>query len=729
MRKIFVALLSVLLLAGCGASPTGPAPDFSLVVIPAAVTLTNGGAAQQLTVTAAAQNGFSGSVKISLPGLPAGVVASPATLTITPGQLQQIMLTASGAAVTTAGNLTVQASTDGLTHTAGVGLVVDAPHAAVTTATLSATSFGFGNDLVGLALTRPVVTLGNTGGAALTLKPTLTGDADFSIVPTQSCGSTLAAGASCKITLAYTPKTASLPKTQTAVLDLGLGNVVPGTAQTVMVSGASAVLPPGTVTSTNNPQVALYELALPFPGAMTVNFGKDTTYGLKTWTQTLATGSGTVSVLVAGMTGNSTYHMQAVVQLRNGASVTDVDHVFTTGAPLVQPDVSVTTTPGMTPQPGVEALTGVTGSAFGLSVTDLQGNVIWSYTLPAPAPGVGIQGAKLLPNGHFLLSFGNTSTVALNGPPAAGVNIAIREISLAGDIVREISLLDLNSELAEAGYKFQLLTFHHDVTPLPNGHWLVLGNTTRQFTDLPGYPGVTTVLGDVVVDLDTNLQPVWVWNEFDHFDVNRHPLSFPDWTHTNAVVYSKDDGNLLVSMRHQNWVVKVDYKDGQGSGDVLWRLGQGGDFTLAGGTDPTDWPYAQHFPSFVSANTSGVFSLVLMDNGNDRSFPAGVTCGTAGGPPCQYSTIPIFQIDETAKVATLLFHQILAPALYNSFGGSADVLANGNVEFDLCGVGANSDIFEVTQTSTPHTVWHMHVDNGNMYRGYRIPSLYPGVQW
>ena len=95
---------------------------------------------------------------------------------------------------------------------------------------------------------------------------------------------------------------------------------------------------------------------------------------------------------------------------------------------------------------------------------------------------------------------------------------------------------------------------------------------------------------------------------------------FPDWTHANAVLYSKDDGNILISMRHENWVIKVDYEDGKGTGAVIWRLGQGGNFTLKNGADPTDWEYAQHYPSFFSANTTGVFSLGVMDNGDDRIF-------------------------------------------------------------------------------------------------------------
>lgn len=284
-----------------------------------------------------------------------------------------------------------------------------------------------------------------------------------------------------------------------------------------------------------------------------------------------------------------------------------------------------------------------------------------------------------------------------------------------------------------------MITFHHDVTPLPNGHWLVLANTTMALSSTTT-PALTneppqTVLGDVIVDLDQNMQPVWVWNEFNHLDVNRHPENFPDWTHTNAVIYSKDDGNLLVSMRHQNWVVKVDYNNGAGTGDILWRLGEGGDFTLVNGTDPTDWFTGQHGPSFTTTNTTGIFGLTLMDNGDFRTFPQGVTCGSSGAPPCLYTTVPTFQINEAAKTATLDFHQTLPTNLYNWFGGNAEQLANGDEEYDLCGLGGTgavavgSAVYEVTQGSSPQTVWNMNVTGTNLYRAFRIPSFYPGVQW
>jgi arylsulfate sulfotransferase len=150
------------------------------------------------------------------------------------------------------------------------------------------------------------------------------------------------------------------------------------------------------------------------------------------------------------------------------------------------------------------------------------------------------------------------------------------------------------------------------------------------------------------------------------------------------------------------------------------------------GTDPIDWQYAQHYPSFFSKNTAGVFSLGAVDNVNDRTFPAGVTCGTAGLQPCFYTTIPVWLINESAKTATLTFHQVIPAGLYSNFGGNTELLANGDVEYDLCGVEASpigSYVYEVTPENSPQTVWRMHVTGTYLYRAFRIPSFYPGVQW
>jgi arylsulfate sulfotransferase len=265
---------------------------------------------------------------------------------------------------------------------------------------------------------------------------------------------------------------------------------------------------------------------------------------------------------------------------------------------------------------------------------------------------------KLLPSGHMMcIIFPASGLPGVSVPPNARTEI--REIDLAGNLIRHLTMQDLDARLAAANFNITLQLFSHEFTLLPNGHILVIANTLRSFNDPPGCPGTTVVLGDVVVDLDPNFNPVWLWNEFDHFDVNRHPMRFPDWTHSNAVTYSPDDGNFLVSIRHQNWVVKVDYRDGAGTGNVVWRLGHEGDFKLLDATHPTDWMYAQHDPNFISSNTTGSFQIAIMDNGDDRVFQPSVACNQPGNPPCTYSTIPVMQVDENAKTASFLFHQVM----------------------------------------------------------------------
>ncbi len=724
---LFSGFCSLGLLLGC-AITTGQT-NFALEVSPAAITVVAGGAAQTLTIGV---TGANGNVAVTVGSLPAGVTAMPALLSIAPGTLAQVSISASADATPSAADV-VFTGTLGAQTQGGTASLRIMPQAS-TTVSFSATSFDFGDNLVNNTVTQTVVAVGNTGSVALTLSPTVQGDNSYTIAPGTSCGQQLAAGAHCDMVLSYDPKTPSAPASQNATLNMGFGNVSSDTPEAVAITGIAAALSAGQVTATNNPQVALYTMTLPFPGAVTIDFGTTTAYGLETWARATGTAGGAVSIFVAGMRGNTLYHMQASVLLANGITTTDMDQTFTTGPvpPNMEMGVTTTTTPGMTPQPGLEVLNPLGGHPTGIVVTDLAGNLLWTYGNPGD-PGLNfIDGVKMLPNGDFLLVIGPNSGNVLDGPLLQGTINEIREVNLAGDTVREISVDDLNAELATAATctecNVTLEAFHHDVEPLPNGHWLVLANTTMMLstTTTPAFDGPpTAVLGDVIVDLDQNLRPVWAWNEFNHLDPNREGFAFPDWTHTNAVLYSKDDGDIVVSLRHQNWILKVSYANGTGDGSILWRLGEGGDFTLEGGTDPTDWEYAQHGPSFFSANTSGTFSLGVMDNGNDRIFPAGVTCGSPGAPPCFYTTVPIWRINEEAKTAALTFHQILPANLSSSFGGNAEQLQNGDVEYDLCTPG---QIYEVTEEPNPQTVWNMTLSTV-AYRAFRIPSLYPGVQW
>jgi len=546
-------------------------------------------------------------------------------------------------------------------------------------------------------------------GSGFTPQSTLT--ANGSAVPATLVGSTQLA--------------ATLPVqmlAQPAVLNIVVSNPAPGVGTSSSV--ALTVLAQGSVSPTANPQVALYSFGSPRDASVSIEFGTDTTYGLHTWAQDTPPGGGTVEILVAGMRANTTYHMRADVNFPDGTQFFDTDHTFTTGGlPAARvPQVTVTEPSGLSPSGGVEMLHLSPGnSQVQIAAVDNNGNLIWYYDVPA---GFVPEPIKLLPNGHILVNLNTTSTLGTN---AVG---DVREIDLAGNVVRDFTVDDLNHALTVAGFSLQVSSIHHDLVQLPNGHLILLVNRNKVFTDLPGYPGTTLVLGDALVDLDENLTPVWVWDTFDHLDVNRHPMLFPDWTHSNAVLYSADDGNLILSMRHQSWVIKIDYQDGRGSGDIVWRLGYQGDFTLTNG-GPQDWFFAEHYPAYASPNTTGVFKFIVFDNGDNRVLDAsGDVCGTPGQIAC-YSRIPIFQIDELGKTATLLWEYNAQP-VYSFWGGSAQQLDNGNVVF---GITTPSDdptgarYMEVTHDPVPQVVLRMEISGQNAYRAVHLPSLYPGVQW
>jgi arylsulfate sulfotransferase len=441
------------------------------------------------------------------------------------------------------------------------------------------------------------------------------------------------------------------------------------------------------------------------------------------------------------MMATTLYHIQGLVSLPGGLTFTDQDNQFTTTRSLptyYDPTVTVTVNPDYTPQPGVEFLDQLSRSA---SIFDLQGDFLWGW------PGVQagsfidqIQPFKLLSNGHVLITESAANAYSLNGNGAPGTIFQVTELDYADTIYHRLDLATLQSTLNASGYvndqgqQIVLTDIHHDVTVNPNtGHWILITNTLEDFASLPGYPKGVEALGDVIIDVDPNnsFAVDWVWNEFDHLDINRQPLGFPDWTHTNAIVYSPDDHNILVSIRNQNWVLKLNYNDGAGDGTILWHLGYQGDFTLIGGAGTQDWQYAQHGPSFTTPNTTGVFGLVLMDNGDDRTFPAGFTCPVPEiSGQCLYSRAPIFTIDENAMTATVSNGQ--RGPVYSWWGGNAELLPNGNIEADYTDVNDtnNSLIVESTQGATPTVVWQMSATNGDsQYRAFRQPSPYPGVTW
>jgi arylsulfate sulfotransferase len=474
----------------------------------------------------------------------------------------------------------------------------------------------------------------------------------------------------------------------------------------------------GSVASTQNPLVAAYTIPIAAGASAQVQFGTDTTYGLSTSITSTPSGD-TATILVAGMLPSTTYHMQAIVNLLGGTQYKDGDHTFTTGAlPAgAMPNISTQVMGTGTQADGVELLS-LTASATGVNLcalaTDLNGNVIWYYPLPL---GAYVEPVKQLPNGHMLMI-------------TAGTVNDMREVDLGGNMVTQITL----SQIAASLYgkvSWGIAGLNHDVLLLPNGHYILLANLVEPALDAPGVADGTPITGNALLDWDPNQGVVWTWSTFDHLSMSRAPYGMPDWTHGNALAYSPDDGNLLFSMRNQNWIVKINYQDGEGDGSILWRFGPGGDFTLPNGEAPINWNYGQHFVTIQSLNSTGIFSMMFFDNGNNRLMDSNNdVCGTGAVGLC-YSSVPIFQVNEYDKTASVTWQHGLSPA-YSICCGDALVLPDGNVEYDVAydvNTPNVSYIEEITQTDAPELLWKMSVTGQIAYRGYRISSLYPGITW
>jgi arylsulfate sulfotransferase len=298
----------------------------------------------------------------------------------------------------------------------------------------------------------------------------------------------------------------------------------------------------------------------------------------------------------------------------------------------------------------------------------------------------------------------------------------LRVFDLAGNTVQETNAATVNTQLASLG-KRQIGVFHHEARRLSNGNLVTLGTVEQILTDVQG-PGPVDVVGDMIIVLDRNLRVLWTWDVFDHLDVTRqavlgetcsnsnacmsHFLASDgnDWTHANAVQQTPE-GNLIISLRHQDWVVKVDYENGAGDGHIFWRLGNAGDFIIQS-NDPNAWFSHQHDPNFLGDNVT----LELFDNGNTRRA-VDANANSRG---------QVLVVNEDNRTVALSLNQDLG--VYSGALGSAQRLPNGDYHFDAGSIGASAISFEVTSAGgTMRAIQAGAVE----YRTFRLPDLYSGL--
>jgi hypothetical protein len=404
---------------------------------------------------------------------------------------------------------------------------------------------------------------------------------------------------------------------------------------------------------------------------------------------------------IAGLRSAASYFIKHIVE-NNGAFTEGPVMTFQSGQASTDLPVhaAVIGAPASQAQPVMLA-----GSLFANFVaTDLSGNLIWYYPkhmlyFTHPARG-----------GYF---FGLDEDES--GDPYRQI---LREFDLAGITVRETNAARVNEQLTAMG-KRPINAFHHEARRLSNGNIVVLAGVEQILTNVQG-PGPVNVLGDMIIVLNPNLEVVWTWDGFDHLDTRRlatqHDMCSPDscpplslapeandWLHGNAVTETPE-GNLLYSARSQDWVIKIDYRGGEGTGDVLWRLGKDGDFTIVS-TDPDPWFSHQHDPEIEVDGTLSIF-----DNGNVRQEQ------DTGA----HSRGQVYRLDEANRRAELVVNTDLG--VYAFALGSAQRLEDGNYFFDAgfredgTGISIESDSLGQVQYAIE--------SNAPVYRTFRMKNMY-----
>lgn len=493
---------------------------------------------------------------------------------------------------------------------------------------------------------------------------------------------------------------------EAAARDRVTGTVSSATARYTLVSNTEADRP--AIVPTLHPLVPLYGAPPCDPGSrMKVRFQSPDGFTQDTPYKPCAGGL-SVNFYLAGLRAQTEYFIYQIIDTGESFEAGTV-LTYTTGT--ISADLPATTPLSEPPSGSPEPIL-LQENVFASQVaTDLAGRVVWYY------PGAPLSFmTRPAGDGTF---FG-----IIQDPQGDPWKQVLREFNLVGMPVRETNAGRVNEQLTELG-KRTINAFHHEALRLPDGNIAVLAGVEQRLSGVAG-AGTVDVLGDMVVVLDPNLKVVWAWDTFDHLDPKRAatlgdqcmanacpPLqlgtSANDWTHGNSIEPAPD-GNLLVSLRNQDWIVKINYDSGEGNGDILWRLGNGGDFKLTSAVQ-NGWFSHQHDPRFepLSANR-----LMVVDNGNLRrdTDPKANTRGQ------------VYELDEQAKTASLVLNSDLGR--YSLAVGSAERLSNGNYWFvagflpDASGVSSEVDpnggsLYSI-RTAAP------------VYRSYRLSNMYSPVR-
>jgi arylsulfate sulfotransferase len=405
--------------------------------------------------------------------------------------------------------------------------------------------------------------------------------------------------------------------------------------------------------------------------------------------------------------------------------------VFKTPAlPSTMPPIVLLTNQPAKMEPGYTLFRGQNnGGAAYVIIVDQQGEVVWYASLAT------VLDVRQLANGDLFIPLITT----------------MNEINMLGQTVKTWT--------APSGYSIN----NHEGVPTDHGTILYFSDFSRVVTNFPSSstvsnaPAITTnVLYQKVVEISaTNSSYITNWSTIDMLDPHRISyLTFTyrnalgwDWGHANAIIEDPRDNSLIVSMRHQNAIIKFS----RATGALKWILGppenwgpQFQPYLLKPVGIPFAWNYSQHAPEITPQGT-----LLFYDNGNYRASPFAASITDSNN----YSRAVEFDInEETMEVSQVWEYgssDTSSQRLFTWSVGDADwmkqsgnvLITFGNTTYvnglhpsPVATNSAMARIIEVTHDPIPEVVFDLALFSYTntsptyagcfVYRSDRIPDLY-----
>ncbi|ANK58952.1 aryl-sulfate sulfotransferase [Loigolactobacillus backii] len=351
-----------------------------------------------------------------------------------------------------------------------------------------------------------------------------------------------------------------------------------------------------------------------------------------------------------------------------------------------------------------------TKQPFGI---DADGNIRWYST------NYSQHVFKELQNGHLMyLAKKNNSAKVYN---------EMLETDFIGRVYKEYHFSSEAKSSNSENLDDDVTVVHHDAIELPNRDLLmtVSDGGSKYIEDTIVQVSHKTGKITKVIDMKKIL-PAKMWRKFTSEKRNNGKV---DWLHMNSLYYDKSDNSLVISSRHQDLVLKMNYKTNR----IKW---------LFSGKKKSSWPvsYRNKVLTVKGKITypGGQHAAILLPDQNNQQLKDLIifnnNIAITNGPKKtseKYSEGVQYAINKKTKTIrqTWSYGKSLGKQNFSQIIGSDRYLSATNrlLCFGFLNGGDRSDIIEVNK-KTNQQVFNVQLNNlgtkGYTYRSERF-SLYP----